>query len=220
MYNSFDFLPLLSGEVPWLGFCSPSPQRFFCEAFPWSVRADSSCCLWKQPAPCTSALPSWPKTSSERGAAYPHPAKRPNPSQEGHQQQRNYSNREKNPSISSCWWIRYWMIFTGVVGFFFSLTNKNNFKNTTESSKFPSVSMCNYKWYTTATDSYLDVHMKWSTHEKATAMVICVLIVSTVLLTSRSSRNTQKSVFDKWKKALTGQGGLYFGTSANCKQKN
>lgn len=105
-------------------------------------------------------------------------------------------------------------------GFFFSLTNKNNFKNTTESSKFPSISMCNYKWYTTATDSYLDVHMKWSTHEKATAMIICVLIVSTVLLTSRSSRNTQKSVFDKWKKALTGQGGLYFDTSANCKQKN
>lgn len=48
-----------------------------------------------------------------------------------------------------------------------------------------------------ATDSYLDVYTKWSTYEKATVMIICILIISTVLLISSSSRNTEKSIFDK-----------------------
>lgn len=48
-----------------------------------------------------------------------------------------------------------------------------------------------------ATDSYLDVYMKSSTYEKATVMIICILIISTDLLISSSSRNTEKSMFDK-----------------------
>lgn len=69
--------------------------------------------------------------------------------------------------------------------------------------------MCKYNSYVTPTDHYLDVYMKWSTYAKATAMIICILITSTDLLISSSSRNTQKSMSDKWEEASVGQGGLF-----------
>lgn len=40
-------------------------------------------------------------------------------------------------------------------------------------------------------------------------MIICILITSTDLLISSSSRNTQKSMSDKWEEASVGQGGLF-----------
>lgn len=71
-----------------------------------------------------------------------------------------------------------------------------------ELSKFPSILICKYKWYIMATEGYGDVYIKWSTYEKPAAMIIYVLIISAVLVISSSSRNTQKSMFDKWEKPL------------------